>query len=75
MLSILNELTLQKEMQKFLSNNGQNTTTKQRKTKDNSPCQSRKSNQGPLVPQNLGRFTFAKIHMPDRKDEITFNQS
>jgi len=57
MLSIVNELTLQKELQHFVTKKcfflqkSKNTTTKH-KLKHKNPCRSRKSNAGRLAPQS-----------------------
>jgi len=57
MLSILNKLTLQKDLQNIVTNNvfmykkNKNTTTTKQKIKPKNPCRSRELNPGPLVPK------------------------
>jgi len=57
MLSILNKLTLQKELQTFVTNNvffdkkSKITTTIKQKIKHKNPCGSRGLNQGPFAPK------------------------
>jgi len=56
MLSMLNKLTLKKEMQTlvtnyvFLDKKSKHTTTTKQNIKHNNPCRSRELNQGPLAP-------------------------
>ena len=54
--SILNELTLHKVLQNFMTNNvfgyKNNTTTTKQKSKHEHPCQSRESNPEHLSPQS-----------------------
>ena len=49
MLSIINKLTLQKELQNFAKS--KNTTTTKQKIKHKNPCRSRESKPGPLAPK------------------------
>ena len=56
MLSMLNKLTLQKELQipsnVFMTKNKNTKTTKQ-KSKHNKPCRNRELNTGPLEPKRM----------------------
>jgi len=56
MLSLLNELTLQKKLQNFVTNNvfwthKNNTTTPKQKIKHKNPCRSWELNPGPIAPK------------------------
>jgi len=55
MLSILNEITLEKELQNIIKNGFWTKivkTKQQNKNKNKNSCQSQESNQGPLAPQS-----------------------
>jgi len=56
MLSILNKLTLQKDLQNIVTNNvfmdkNKNETTTKQKIKPKNPCRNRELNPGPLAPK------------------------